>query len=79
MINEVLYMEVRLIREFCKKYHVSMGTANEIFKKNDIWSYIEDCYKALHTCGDEYILNDIEVMIQAKKSALPVEAVEALS
>ena len=67
MINEVLYMEVRLIREFCKKHNVSMGVANKIFKENQIWSYIEDCYEALHTSGDEYILNDIEAM-------LPVEA-----
>lgn len=63
MINEVLYMEVRLIRDFCKKHNMTMKRANEIFKENEIWSYIEDCYDALHTSGDEYILNDIESML----------------
>lgn len=66
MINEVLYMEVRLIREFCKKHRVSMGVANKIFQENQIWSYVEDCYEALHTSGDEYILNDIEAMLPAE-------------
>ena len=66
MINEVLYMEIRLIREFCKRHLVSMGVANKIFKENQIWSYIEDCYESLHTSGDEYILDDIEAMLPAE-------------
>ena len=66
MINEVLYMKIRLIREFCKRHHVSMGVANKIFKENQIWSYIEDCYESLHTSGDEYILDDIEAMLPAE-------------
>jgi len=40
-----------------------MQVANKIFRENEIWSYIEDCYDALHTSGDEYILNDIESML----------------
>lgn len=63
MINEVLFMEVRLIRDFCEKYNLTMQAANKIFRENEIWSYIEDCYDALHTSGDEYILNDIESML----------------
>ncbi len=63
MINEVLFMEVRLIRDFCEKYNLTMQVANKIFRENEIWSYIEDCYDALHTSGDEYILNDIESML----------------
>ena len=52
MINEVLFMEVRLIRDFCEKYNLTMQVANKIFRENEIWSYIEDCYDALHTSGD---------------------------
>lgn len=43
-----------------------MGVANKIFKENQIWSYIEDCYESLHTSGDEYILDDIEAMLPAE-------------
>ena len=63
MINQVLFMEVRLIREYCRKHNLTMRTANEIFNENQIWKYIEDCYESLQTCGDEYILDDIEKFI----------------
>ena len=69
MINEVLFMEVRLIREFCEKHNINTRKANEIFNEKQIWNYIEDCYESLHTSGDEYILNDIEEVLQLRGAA----------
>lgn len=63
MINEVLYMESRLFREFCGRYHLSSVYANSLFNQHKIWHYIESCYDMIHTTGDEYILEDIEKML----------------
>lgn len=70
MINEVLYMESRLLQQFCYKYKVTALKANRLFKDCGIWHYIEDCYETLHMSGDESILNDISRIILAKGVAL---------
>ncbi len=66
MINEILYMEMRLLHQFCMKNNVLSAEANSIFKVYNIWEYIEECYDTLHLNGDEYILNDIEQILFSK-------------
>ena len=70
MINEILYMEIRLIRTFCQKYKITHDVANEIFIKYNIWQYIESCYDSLHLNGDEYNLEDISNMLKKKGAAI---------
>ena len=70
MINEVLYMEIRLFREFCRKYHISNKQANSIFKDNKIWEYLESCYDTLHMNGDDYILADVTNILEKKGVAI---------
>jgi hypothetical protein len=36
----------------------------ELFNQYEIPSYIVDCYGALHTTGPEYIINDIDELIE---------------
>ena len=69
MLNEVLFMEVRLFSEYLRKFKMKPKDANRVFEKYGIWKYIEDCYDMLHMNGDEYILNDIEYILR-KKGAL---------
>ena len=70
MINEVLYMEMRIFREFCSRFAYSSVNANKIFNTHKIWDYIESCYDLFHTCGDEYILNDIIGVLKREGVAL---------
>ena len=30
-----------------------------LFERYDVWNYLYTCYKALHTTGTQYIINDI--------------------
>ena len=39
----------------------------ELFKKYDVLSYLEKCYNVLHTTGREYIIEDIDAYIKARK------------
>lgn len=66
MINEILYMQMRLFQQFCNQNNISSIKANQIFKDCSIWNYIEECYDTLHMNGDEYILNDINRIIEGK-------------
>ena len=56
MINEVIFMEIRLLGEFCQKYRMSRAAANDLFSKHKIWQYIESCYDTFHINGDEHNL-----------------------
>ena len=74
MIDEVLYMEARLFSAFRQRYDISPTKANRLFEDYHIWDYIEECYGALHTSGDEYILDDIVSMLETQGAQLPTLA-----
>ncbi len=59
LINEILYMQMRLFHMFCDKYQMTARYANELFIKNKIWEYIDKCYDLLHLSGDEVAMDDI--------------------
>ena len=66
MMDEVLFMEARLFSAFLQKHGMKPKDANIMFEHYGIWNYIEECYAVLHMNGDEYILNDIETILQRK-------------
>ena len=41
----------------------------ELFKQYDVLDYVISCYEALHTTGTKYIVEDIDLFIEARKSA----------
>ena len=66
MIDEMLFMETRLLRQFCERFHFDQLKTNHLFNEYKIWEYIERCYDYFHTCGDDYILDDITEVLKAK-------------
>ena len=42
---------------------------SDLFDKNSVWNYLYDCYEALHTTGTSYIIEDIDLYIDARKLA----------
>ena len=39
----------------------------ELFKQYDITDYVLSCYEALHTTGTNYIVEDIDLFIEARQ------------
>lgn len=60
LLDEVIYMEVRVFREFLRRFSMKASDAYHLFEENDVWGYIESCYDVLHMGGDEAVLNDIQ-------------------
>lgn len=60
MLDEALFMEARLFRMFRESRGLSAREANHVFESQGIWTFLENCYDALHLEGDEAILNDID-------------------
>ena len=40
---------------------------SDLFDKYRVWNYLYDCYEALHTTGISYIIEDIDLYIDARK------------
>lgn len=43
---------------------------SDLFCKYRVWDYIYSCFEALHTTGENYIVEDIDVYIEARHSTL---------
>ncbi|MBQ6795297.1 MAG: DUF3791 domain-containing protein [Clostridia bacterium] len=44
----------------------------ELFRKYELYDYIVGCYGALHTTGTNYIINDIDLYIEARQDGCKV-------
>ena len=40
---------------------------SELFTKYRVWDYIHSCFEALHTTGANYIVEDIDLYIEARQ------------
>lgn len=41
----------------------------ELFSKYSVWEYIYACFEALHITGEKYIIEDIDLYIEARQAA----------
>ena len=42
---------------------------DRLFRQYNVYSYLHECYEALHTTGYQYINNDIDCFISARREA----------
>ena len=70
MIDEVLYMEIRVFSQYCEKMHMEPRDANRLFNLYHIWDYIESCYDNLHLSGDDCVIEDIQAIIDQQGEAV---------
>lgn len=42
---------------------------SELFTKYSVWDYLYSCFEALHTTGENYIVEDIDRYIAARRTA----------
>ena len=57
-----------------EKYKSAKGLTgrqvSELFSKYSVWNYIYSCFEALHTTGDNYIVEDIDLYIEAMQQPM---------
>jgi len=49
--------------------HLTGKQVMELFKQYGITDYVLSCYEALHTTGTNYIVEDIDLFIEARQMA----------
>ena len=63
LLDEILFMEIRVFRDFLNRFKMRAADAYRLFDENGIWNYIENGYDVLHMSGDECVLNDIKQIL----------------
>lgn len=43
---------------------------SELFSKYRVWDYIYSCFEALHTTGENYIIEDIDLYIKERQAVM---------
>ena len=41
----------------------------ELFTRHQVWEYVYSCFEALHTTGVNYIVEDIDLYIEARQAS----------
>lgn len=50
--------------------HLTGKQLTDLFTRYRVWEYIYSCYEALHTTGTNYIIEDIDLYIETRKSVV---------
>lgn len=69
MKDEILNMQIRVIRQYAKKTDQTPKECFRIFKTNGIFEYIRSCYDLLHLNGDDCVVSDVMNILQTKGGA----------
>lgn len=70
MLDEIVFMQVRLFRQFRERTGLAAVRADEIWRANDIWGFIRRCYGSLHLGSDDLALDDIFTKLSNQGVAL---------
>ncbi len=57
-------MQCRIFRMAEKKWKITPEECVELFRKYDIFGFIEECYELLHLNGYNCVLDDIETLLK---------------
>lgn len=63
---EITFMQARLIRLASEPWKMPLDKIVEIFKKMNVFTYIEKGYGIFHCEGDEAVLEDITDYLERK-------------
>lgn len=64
--TEILFMQTRLIRLASEEWHLPIEKIIDLFKKVDVFGYIEKGYGIFHCEGDEAVLEDVTEFLKRK-------------
>ena len=64
--QQILYMQVRMLRMTSKRLGISLKEAAELFKQFEVLQYIRVGWGIFHTEGDEAVFVDIKQFLKSK-------------
>ncbi|MBQ8920263.1 MAG: DUF3791 domain-containing protein [Acidaminococcaceae bacterium] len=59
-------MQCWVFRHAQRKWKISPSVCAELFKKYDLFGFIDECYDLLHVSGYQRALDDVEEILRSK-------------
>lgn len=74
--QQILYMQVRIMRRASEKWEKPIAVIAEIFARYHVFQYMEECFGIFHVEGDEAVLHDVEKYLTKKESGTGVAGID---
>ena len=66
-MSKTVHFKVFCLEQYKNAHHLSGKNAFDLFKKYGVLDYLSTHYDVLHTCGVQYIVQEINRYIEALK------------
>ena len=63
------YFLIYCVEQYKSAKNLTGRQVSALFTKYRVWEYIYSCFEALHTTGEKYIIEDIDLYIEARQPA----------
>lgn len=57
------------LESYKQSHHLTGKDTLKVFNDNKVFDYIKSCYDVLHSTGQEYIVQDIDLYIDSRQSS----------
>ena len=64
--QQILFMQIRILRMMAEKYSLSLKQVAEIFGQYDVLTFIREGFGIFHIEGDEAVFEEVKAYLQAK-------------
>ena len=64
--QQILFMQVRILRIAAQRFNLSLKDAALLFKKIDVLRYIREGFGIFHVEGDEAVFEDVKSYLKFK-------------
>ena len=68
--QQILFMQIRILRMLAEKYSLSLKQAAEIFGQYDVLHFIREGFGIFHVEGDEAVFEEVKAYLQAKGASI---------
>ncbi|MBQ4014117.1 MAG: DUF3791 domain-containing protein [Treponema sp.] len=68
--QQILFMQIRLLRIMAEKYSLSLKETAEIFRQYDVLPFIREGFGIFHVEGDEAVFEEVKAYLKSKGAAV---------
>ncbi len=68
--QQILFMQIRIIRMMSEKYSLSLKQAAELFGQYNVLPFIREGFGIFHVEGDEAVFEEVKSYLKSKGAAV---------
>lgn len=68
-MSKILELKIFCLESYKSAHNMNGVSALDVFNKYGVFDYIESFYDVLHSTGQQYIVEDIELFMKARQPA----------